>query len=76
MQQGVLIEGKISFSVYFHPHQRSLGNAINQQRQTKGDFSIQIKPVSIKCRLQIAECRLGIKCTLGIKCRLQTADWV
>lgn len=31
------------------------------------------QPVSIKCRVHIADCRLDIKCRQGIKCRLQTA---
>ena len=33
------IEGKASCSVYFHPHQRSLGDTFGRQRPTKGDFS-------------------------------------
>ena len=30
------------------------------------------KSVGIKCRLQIADGRLGLKCRLSTKCRLQT----
>ena len=38
-----LIEGKTTCSVYFHPHQRSLGDTLSRQRPTKGDFSVQMK---------------------------------
>ena len=31
-------------------------------------------PVSVKRRLQTADCRPGVKCRLRVKCRLQTAD--
>ena len=31
-----------------------------------------IETASTKCRLQTADCRLGLKCRQGTKCRLQT----